>query len=208
VLSTTTYHRQVVAVDAASCASCADTFSLATIATAARENRCLATTTSGGAANAEAALFVWGDAVSSSPSTALLAQRLRDFGTTGTTADLGGGCGATGALAFNHAPGIGSSGFRCSLEGIPATTLLPIFNFSPPAAALPCGTCAWNPFVVTQTPPIVAGAAFVEFPIPCLTALVGQQFETQWTLIDLTQAPCAVFPGFTMSDRTRLTIGN
>ncbi|HEX5051843.1 MAG TPA: hypothetical protein VFZ65_08735, partial [Planctomycetota bacterium] len=164
-------NRRVVALDSTSCTTCGDTFSVlfanSSPSTSLIRNRCLATTTSGGKPNGEEALFVWADPSLVVSSTALIAQRLRDFGTVGTTANLGGGCGTTGTLAFNHPPGIGSSGFRCTLSGLPPTALLPIFNFSPPTSTFPCGACVWTPFSVTLTPPILGGAAFVEFPIPC-----------------------------------------
>ncbi|HEX5051934.1 MAG TPA: hypothetical protein VFZ65_09195 [Planctomycetota bacterium] len=208
----TTSVRQVVAVDAGSCQTCGDSFAVPLSPSSAvlsmLLNRCIATTTSGGVVNGEDALFVWADPVPNTSTSTLSARRLRDFGTVGTTTNLGGHCGTTGTLAFNHPPGIGSSGFRCTLSGLPPTALLPIFNFSPPTSTFPCGACVWTPFSVTLTPPILGGAAFVEFPIPCLIALVGQQFETQWTVVDLTQSPCPVLPGLVPSDRTLLTIGN
>ncbi|HEX5051842.1 MAG TPA: hypothetical protein VFZ65_08730, partial [Planctomycetota bacterium] len=211
-LGGTVANRRVVAVDGGSCTTCGETFSVlfanSSPSTDLIQNRCLATTTSGGKVEGEFALFVWADPSLVLSSVSLVAQRLRDFGTAGTMQNLGGGCGTTGTLAFNHPPGIGSSGFRCTLSGLPPTALLPIFNFSPPTSTFPCGTCVWTPFSVTLTPPLLAGTAFVEFPIPCLIALVGQQFETQWTVIDLTQSPCPVLPGLAPSDRTLLTIGN
>ncbi len=189
---------RVAAVDTGSCASCAEQF----VVGSNNGRVAVATMTSGGMTGGEDALSL----VSQFPNVS--AQRLRDFGTVGTTASLGGGCGGTGATLFPHAPGIGSSGFRCSLDFIPATVVAAIFNFSVPTATIPCGPCVWTPFAVTQTPPIVGGSAFIEFAIPCLLSLVGQQFETQWTMIDFTQAPCALFPGLALSNRTLLTIGN
>ncbi|HEX5051205.1 MAG TPA: hypothetical protein VFZ65_05500, partial [Planctomycetota bacterium] len=189
---------RVAVVDSGSCAYCNESF----VAATTLGGIAVSTMTSGGLANGESAISV----ASVFPSVRL--QRLRDFGTAGTTQSLGGACGATGTVAFNHAPGIGSSGFRCTLSGLPPTALLPIFNFSPTTAPFPCGACVWTPFTVTLTPPIVAGTTFVEFPIPCLTTLAGQRFETQWTVVDFTQAPCPVLAGLAPSDRTLLTIGN
>ncbi|HEX5053649.1 MAG TPA: hypothetical protein VFZ65_17855 [Planctomycetota bacterium] len=189
---------RIAALNSGSCAFCNEQFVLATSGGWVA----VSTMTSGGAPAGEDALSL----TSVFPN--ISAQRLRNFGTVGTTASLGGGCGMTGTVAFNHAPGVGSSGFRCNMNSIPATALAAIFNFSAPVATLPCAACVWTPFAVTQSPPILGGTAFVEFPIPCLLTLLGQQFETQWTLLDFSQAPCPVFPGFALSDRTLLTIGN
>jgi hypothetical protein len=48
----------------------------------------------------------------------------------------------------------------------------------------------------------------VQFPIPLLSSLIGSQFETQWTSLDPTQTPCAIAPGFVLSNRLGITIGN
>jgi hypothetical protein len=95
-----------------------------------------------------------------------------------------------------------------TLSGLPPTTLAAIFNFSAPTTTSVCGPCVWTPFSVTLSPPILAGSASVEFAVPCLQSLVGAQFETQWTTIDFSQAPCPFFPGLTNSNRLLLTIGN
>ena len=200
---TTTHSVRAAALDTGTCVSCFDSFSASQPSSVSDSS--IATMTSGGVPGGEDAMFVWSDY---NTGTNLLAQRLRAYGTNGTAANLGGACGATGTVAFDHAPGIGSGGFRCRLNGIPTTALLPIFNFGPPSTTVPCGACVWTPFAVTQVAAIAGGSASVEFPIPCLTALVGQQFETQWTLVDFAQAPCPVFPGFALSNRSLLTIGN
>jgi hypothetical protein len=96
---------------------------------------------------------------------------------------------------------------RNTLSGLPATALAAIFNFSQPSTTSVCGPCVWVPFSVTLSPPILGTTATVEFAIPCLTSLVGAQFETQWTTVDFSQAPCPFFPGLTNSNRILMTIG-
>jgi hypothetical protein len=191
---------RVVALDSASCANCVDSFSTTT---QGGPRIVVGTGTSGGATAFEGALAVWHDAGDD-----ISGQRLINHGSGGTTANLGGGCGSVGNVSVNHAPGIGSSGFRCNLNGVPATVLAAIFNFSVPAATVPCGPCVWTPFSITLSPPILGTSAFVEFPIPCVPSIVGSVFETQWTGIDFGQAPCPTFPGLVLSNRTQLTIGN
>lgn len=190
---------RVTAIDSGSCASCNDGFS---VPIGGSETRIVAATmTSSGQTTGEDALAVWSDAGD------VYAQRLRNYGVTGTLVDLGGGCGAGGAQSFSHAPGIGSSGLICSVSGLTPTAVATIFNFNAPSGAIPCGSCVWTPFSVTLTPPIVAGQATVQFAIPCLVSLVGAQFETQWTTVDFTQSPCPLLPGLALSPRTLLTIG-
>jgi hypothetical protein len=65
----------------------------------------------------------------------------------------------------------------------------------------------WVPFSVTLTVPVVAGSASVSFPLQCLPSMVGTVYETQWTTVDLTQAPCSLVAGFVLSERQRMTIG-
>jgi hypothetical protein len=43
--------------------------------------------------------------------------------------------------------------------------------------------------------------------IPCNPALVGAQFVAQWTTYTPSSSACSLFPGFSLSDRWRVTIG-
>lgn len=190
---------RVAAIDSASCTSCNDSF---TVGFPDGPRIVVATGVSGGATTMETALVVYHDTFHD-----VNAQLLRNYGTSGSIADLGGACGASGFQSFSHSPGIGSSGLRNTLSGLPASTLAAIFNFSQPTGTSVCGTCIWVPFSVTVAPPILGGTASVEFGIPCLPALVGAQFESQWTTIDFSQAPCALFPGLTNSNRLLMTVG-
>lgn len=190
---------RVAAIDSASCATCNDSF---TVGFPDGPRIVVATGVSGGATTMETALVVYHDTFHD-----VNAQLLRNFGTSGSIVDLGGACGSSGFQSFSHSPGIGSSGLRNTLSGLPASTLAAIFNFSQPTGTSVCGPCVWVPFSVTVAPPILAGTAAVEFGIPCLPALVGAQFESQWTTIDFSQAPCALFPGLTNSNRLLMTVG-
>jgi hypothetical protein len=185
-------------LDSNTCVSSGDTFS--ELVTGSENRLVVATHASGGLTNGDGALAVWAEAGN------VYAQRLVNHANGGALVDLGGGCGSGGTQSFSHNPAIGSSGFRCSVNGLPfgAPT---IFNFSAPAPAVPCGGCSWLPFAVTLTPPTALGSAWVEFPIPSQPSLVGAQSETQWTTIDPPQAPCPLLPGFVLSNRVRLTIG-
>ncbi|MCB9876559.1 MAG: hypothetical protein H6835_03065 [Planctomycetes bacterium] len=125
----------------------------------------------------------------------------------GTITNLGGSCAPGGTTTFSGNPAIGSNHFVCSIENLPPTTLLTIFNFAQPGPPLACGTCVATPWLVTLTPPIVAGRADVAFPIPGLSALIGAALETQWTSIDIGVAPCPFLPNLVVSDRSLLILG-
>ncbi|MEO6594246.1 MAG: hypothetical protein ABIP94_05790 [Planctomycetota bacterium] len=198
-LPSTSTTLRVAAIDSGSCANCNDPF---IVPFPDGTRIVVATMTSGGLTTGEDALAVYHDTFDD-----VNAQLLRNYGTSGGYSNLGGACGASGFQSFSHSPGIGSSGLRNTLAGLPATTLAAIFNFSPPTTTSACGPCVWTPFSVTLSPPILSGTATVEFGIPCLASLVGQQFETQWTTIDFSQAPCPFFPGLTNSNRLLMTIG-
>ncbi len=199
-LSTPSHSLIARAIDSGTAAPCNDVFSEPVSSGDTRI--VVATASSGGATADERALCVFAE------NDDVFAQRLSNHGTGGSYTNLGGGCGAGGTQSFSHSPGIGSSGLVCTISGLPPTAIATIFNFSEAAAPLACGPCVWTPFAVTRTPGILSGAAGVQFPIPCLGALVGAQFETQWTTIDFGQAPCPVFPGLVLSDRVRMTLGN
>jgi hypothetical protein len=136
----------------------------------------------------------------------IFGQHLRTHGFGGSIQNVGGGCGSGGTTVFGGSPAIGVAGFRCLLVAPPPGAVATIFNFSVPTTTIPCGSCVWTPFSVTSTPPL-AGPYVVEFTIPCVASLVGSMFETQWTTIDPSQAPCPQFPGIVLSDRNVLTIG-
>ena len=95
----------------------------------------------------------------------------------------------------------------CRVDNLPPTALATVFNFSPTTQPFVCGACEWLPFHFTVITSITAGSSQVQFPLPCLTSLIGAQCETQWTTVDLTQPGCIV-TGLALSDRWSMTIGN
>jgi hypothetical protein len=198
------FGQRVVGIDGGSCIPCNDSFATPAFLVAPNLlNRIvIATMTSGASTSGEDALAVWSDGGGG-----IFVQRLRNHSTAGGISNVGGGCGTGGTQSYSHNPAIGSSGLVCTLNGLPAGALATIFNFSDHGPTIPCGACDWRPFQVTLTPPIVAGSASIEFPIPCLATLVGSLFETQWTTVYLPQSPCPAFPGISLSDRLVLQIG-
>lgn len=169
--------------------------------TGGEERIVVATAASGGDTQSDDSLCVW------AKNDDVYAQRLVNRGTGGTVASLGGACGGGTAQSYSHNPAIGSAGLVCRMLPPPGT-LLTIFNFNVATPAIPCGPCFLLPFSVTLTPPLVPGGpSEVEFPIPYLTSLVGQQFDTQWVSLVLAAAPCAPLAGLVMSDIARITIG-
>ncbi len=163
----------------------------------------VATAMSGGVSSGEDALAVFAHG------TDVFAQQLINYGTSGTFLSLGGQCGAAGGTQyFSHAPGIGSSALVCGVVGLSPNAVLSVFNLAPPGTPLACGSCEWTPFSVTDVRFPIGGTVATGFPIPCLPALVGSQFETQWTTFDPSQSPCPVFAGVVLSDRSLMTIGN
>jgi hypothetical protein len=186
------------ALDSGSCATCGESATWPSV----NGSMSIATAAGSGVLTDELALAAWRNG------SQVLAQRLSNHGSGGSYANLGGGCGAGGNANFSHAPAIGSSSLACNLNSLPPSALLAIFNLAAPGAPVPCGPCMLAPFMVTNTVPVVGGAATITFPIPCLANLVGSQFETQWTTIDFTQAPCPALPVLAFSNRTLMTIGN
>jgi len=135
------------------------------------------------------------------------AQRLSNNSSSGTSVDLGGGCG-NGGMQSSNDPSIGSSQFYSSVQQLSPTALLSVFNFAQNGTPLTCGPCAWVPFSVTLVLPVVLpDNPSVGFPIPCAPGLVGVAFETQWTTFDPAATPCGLAPGFSISNRLLHTIG-
>ena len=195
-----TYSLRSDSIDAASSTWCENNLNESVTLTDVR--MVVATATSGGVNGGETAMACWevgGD---------IWAQRLLNYGTSGSYSNLGGGCGQGGNPYFSHEPGIGSSAILCGITNLPPTAIATVFNFAVPTGSLPCGPCVWTPFEFTLIPPITVSQSSVSFPLPCLPGLVGAQFEIQWTTLDVTQAPCPVFSDLVLSDRMQMTIGN
>ena len=190
---------RIAAIDSGSCTNCNDPFTAPGLG---GSRIVVATGISGGSTASETSLAVWHDSGDD-----VTGQLLSNYGSTGTIVDLGGACGSAVTSDFSHAPGIGSAAMRARLYNFPSSVIAALFNFAPPGAPAPCGTCVWTPLSVTLMPPNGGGIFNVYFPIPCLPSLVGAQFETQWTMLDPTQAPCPLLPGLSVTPRLQLTIG-
>ncbi|TAJ21534.1 MAG: hypothetical protein EPO68_04540 [Planctomycetota bacterium] len=136
------------------------------------------------------------------------AQLLLTHAGTGTTQDLGGGCGGGGTLSNTFTPDIGSGLFLLSCTGIDPGAFKAILNFNLPTPPLSCGSCAWVPFFlpIGQTIQVPGSAAFLT-PIPCDPALIGGQLDAQFTSFLTSGSPCSLFPNVSLSNRLRLTFG-
>jgi len=136
------------------------------------------------------------------------AQILLTNAGTGTTQNLGGGCGGGGTLVGQGTPDIGSGLFQLNCSGIDPLAFKAILNFSVPTAPLSCGTCAWIPFSIPigQTIQSPGAAAFLT-PIPCDPSLVGAQLDAQFTSFLTASSPCSLFSNVSLSNRLRLTFG-
>ncbi len=194
---------RVAAVDSATCANCNDSFS---VPLPGGSRIAVARAVPDGAFSSGPSSYpTWAVAVYHDSLDDIAGQKLEDFGSGGTGQNLGGHCGPGSLELVNYAPTIGT---RMEWSTLPfATPLLAVFNLSPPTPGLACGACVWTPFSATLTPPLVGGAATVQFVVPCYASLIGAQFETQWTFVDPAQAPCPQLPGFWLSRRTLWTIG-
>jgi hypothetical protein len=137
----------------------------------------------------------------------VLSQAFTATSSTGTSSNLGGGCGSAGAITLYDNPAMGNGAFQIQLLGIDPLAVLAILNITPPTAPIGCGTCLWDPFFATFTAPIMLGTAAVHLPIPCDTTLVGGSIEAQWTVGLTSTSPCSIFPNFSVSDRMLVTIG-
>jgi hypothetical protein len=197
--------------DAQSCVPCEGPLQLANPGFVTSEQWiALATPTTGGAYYDDRGLAVW-----SEPTPALdhdvRAQLFQNSaGTGGALDNLGGGCGNGGTPTFSNSapPSIGTSWYIFGLTGLPLDAPVAVLNVSTGAVPLSCGPCMWNPFQITSSSLVVGGATSQVRVIPCEPDLIGLQFQTQWTSLTPTSSGCNLFPGFSISDRTRVTIGS
>jgi hypothetical protein len=136
------------------------------------------------------------------------AQILLTNAGTGTTQNLGGGCGGGGTLVGQGTPDIGSGLFQLNCTGIDPLAFKAILNFNVPTAPLTCGTCAWIPFFIPigQTIQSPGAAAFLT-PIPCDPTLIGAALDAQFTSFLTTSSPCSLFSNVSLSNRVRITFG-
>ena len=202
---------QLKGFDSLSCVACEGAFKLDGLTGTGAQHVAVATPTSGGAYYDDRGLATWsivglgGD---------VKAQLLTNNKQQGTSENLGGGCGAGGTIGLSAPASIGSSWWWSYVIGLPADAVQTWINFSfaDPSTSLTCGSCSWMPFQLSYSPPlqfdplqgnVASGVA----TIPCNPALVGAQFVAQWTTYTPSSAPCSLFPGFSLSDRWRVTIG-
>ncbi|MCR9243726.1 MAG: hypothetical protein NXI31_01755 [bacterium] len=186
-------------IDPKSCIYCQDLF---TAQVPAGDTRVVvATTMSGNETSRQEGLVVWEENFD------IWAQRIADYGNQGTVVNLGGGCGAGGTQSVT-APNLGMSSINCSVYGLAPTAVLTMFNFTLTPTVVTCGTCEWlQPQVALILPITASGSARFTYGFPCDPTLAGVQFETQWTTYDPATAPCAIYPGFAVTDRQLHTIG-
>ncbi len=190
---------QARGIDSSTCLSCQDTFSEPVPAGVTRI--VVATTMSGNDPNRDEGVIVWAE------SSDVWVQRVGNHSNGGTVTNIGGGCGAGG----NHSaqpPVIGANALSCSVTGLSTTATLTMFNLTIGATPIVCGTCEWLPPSVAVVMPVTQwqNASF-GYVFPCMPSLVGVQFETQWTTYDPATTACALYPGFSVSDRLLQTIG-
>jgi hypothetical protein len=60
---------------------------------------------------------------------------------------------------------------------------------------------------ITQTLSSACGSAKAAIAIPCDPQLLSAQIDVQFTSLTLFAAPCLPSPGFSISNRGRMTIG-
>ncbi len=197
--------------DSLSCVLCEGSLTLDSGSSTAAQWVSVCTPTSGGAYYDDRGLATWsivglgGD---------VEAQLLTNNQQQGTTQNLGGGCGQGGTIGFSAPASIGSSWWWSYIIGLPADAVQTWVNFAfaDPSLSLACGSCIWMPWQYFYSPPmqydpLQGNAASGVALIPCNPALVGAQFVAQWTTYTPSSAPCSLFPGFSLSDRYRVTIG-
>lgn len=196
---------KVKGFDSGSCVACEGALTLDAGTFAANEFIAVATPTSGGAYYDDRGLAVWsvtglgGD---------INAQLLKNNAQLGSTQDLGGGCGTGGTVGFAGAPSIGSSWFYPYVTGLPAGTAACFVNFAfGQPSGIACGSCVWIPFQIAYSQPIQGGNVTAPVVIPCDPNLIGAPVDVQFTSVTPLAAPCPQFPGFSLSNRWRMTIG-
>jgi len=196
--------------DAQTCVPCEGPISIDNSTTTEDEQWiALATPTTGGAYYDDRGIFLWSDTASATNHDLHGYLFKNAAGTGGALQNLGGACGSGGTPTFSNsqAPSIGTSWYIFGLTGLPLDAPVAVLNVSTGAVPLNCGPCVWNPFQITSSSLVVGGATSQARLIPCDPDLIGLQFQTQWTSLTPTSSGCNLFPGFSISDRTRVTIG-
>ncbi|HKX46962.1 MAG TPA: hypothetical protein VJP77_09695, partial [Planctomycetota bacterium] len=195
-------------LDPATCGTCESEAGVA-ILPAGTTTLGLVMASSGGNYDYSRGLLVWNEESPDAASTEqdVVGHLLDAFGANSTVQDLGGACGAPGVASAPFPPAIGNGFFQVLLTGASPAAPFAILNVAAPQVPFACGACAWVPFASTSVQPVVAGAAGRILPVPCDPTLVGGQVDVQWTVVTPLDAPCAAFPGVSVSNRLRLTVG-
>jgi hypothetical protein len=169
-------------------------------------DQALASVSSGGQVADDRALFAF--SVPGALNIETHGQLLDATGPGGAVVDLGGGCGLGGTTWAQGPAAIGNGYLVFHLAGADPTATVAICNvaINPPSPLL-CGPCAWTPFQFTFVQNAAGGGSAQGIAVPCNTSLLGLNLEAQWTVVTPGVAPCALFPGFSLSNRLRLTLG-
>jgi len=178
-------------LDPVTCAVCGSEW-LVHSSTSAQNTPAIVANFSGASNQQDGALVVWQSA------SEVRAVRY-DATSSGSVANLGGSCGATGIVGYDGAPVLGSPGFALRLDAPSAPPLALIIGLS--AVSIPCGPCV----LVPNTDILMTGGGPHPLPLPCDLSYLGVQFWTQWLLF----APggCPILPDFALSSAQRFTIG-
>jgi hypothetical protein len=197
--------------DSASCIPCEGPLYLDSITVSTDPSVALASPHSGGAYYDDRAMASWTETGAENED--LFAQALTNNNHSGSTVDLGGGCGSGGFQTHSGQPSIGTNWYIFGLVGLPVTSPVAVLNLSAPGLVpLTCGGCAITPWQTTVTANTqsngVTSEASVAVTIPCNPALIGAQLESQWTSFTPGTSPCNLLPQLSFSHRVRLTLGN
>jgi hypothetical protein len=135
-------------------------------------------------------------------------QLFDGLGPGGNVVDLGGGCGPGGTATAIGPAVIGNASFRVHVAGVDPAAPLTVLNlaFGNPTPLI-CGPCAWTPFHLVSVDSLFSGGGGAVLPIPCDATLVGADVHVQFTTPTPAATPCPLFPGFSLSNRLRVTVG-
>jgi hypothetical protein len=134
-------------------------------------------------------------------------QRLEAFGSSGSSHDLGGNCGAGGVISTSGSIAAGNPSFAVKLNGADPSATTGMLIVHPPSAPFVCGSCSVVLPGSLFSVPLSGGAASQTLPIPCDVSIVGAQLDAQWAVLPSSSIPCPLFGSVAASARLRLTIG-
>jgi len=202
---------EVRGVNTGNCVACESTLVLQATFSAPNDKVAIASAHSGGAYYDDRLLVGWSSLVGDNSD--VVVQALKNNAGGGTVVNNGGGCGQGGVPTFSPGPAIGTNWFIFGIVDLPVDSPVSVFNVSVPGSpTLACGPCVSNPLqttsvALTQTSDGLTSEASTVSTIPCVPGLVGVTFDVQWTSLTPSSSPCSLFPGLSVSDSYRLTIG-